>query len=195
MSDRGRGLDGKPGSAIPWTALGTRSDRPWRQLPNAGGVRLTLPRSKVLTPRICPHSGCRRTPRRGFRHRRRHGSLPLTKCVLVYYYSHTVRRILMRLRVDAHSPIPVRQPLSEPLERAIQGGGVPRDPARPSIREMAGGLRQQSEIRRRAPSRISSGADTGRSALAQRRLSPRPSRGAHRQRAPRVETAMGTGRG
>ena len=56
----------------------------------------------------------------------------------------------MRLRVDAHSPIPVRQPLSEPLERAIQGGGVPRDPARPSIRELAGGLRQQSEYGGRA---------------------------------------------
>jgi len=44
----------------------------------------------------------------------------------------------MRLPVDAHSPIPVRQHLSEPLERAIQGGGGPRDPARPSIRERVG---------------------------------------------------------
>jgi hypothetical protein len=30
--------------------------RPWRQLPNAGCARLTLPKSQLLTPRICPHS-------------------------------------------------------------------------------------------------------------------------------------------
>jgi DNA-binding transcriptional regulator YhcF (GntR family) len=46
----------------------------------------------------------------------------------------------MRLRVDAHNPIPVRQPLSEPFEHAIQGGGVSRDQARPSIREVVGCL-------------------------------------------------------
>jgi DNA-binding transcriptional regulator YhcF (GntR family) len=47
----------------------------------------------------------------------------------------------MRLPVDAHSPIPVRSQLTDQLKHVIQGGGVPRDPARPSIREMAGGLR------------------------------------------------------
>lgn len=46
----------------------------------------------------------------------------------------------MRLRVDAHGPIPVRQQLSEPFEHAIQGGGIPRDQARPSIRELVGCL-------------------------------------------------------
>ena len=46
----------------------------------------------------------------------------------------------MRLRVDAHSPIPIRWQLTEQLKHVIEGGGVPRDQALPSIRELAGFL-------------------------------------------------------
>src|SRR5574339_305726 len=46
----------------------------------------------------------------------------------------------MRLHVDAHSPIPIRWQLSEQLKHVIEGGGVPRDQALPSIRELAGFL-------------------------------------------------------
>ena len=46
----------------------------------------------------------------------------------------------MRLRVDAHSPIPIRWQLTEQLKHVIEGGGVPRDEALPSIRELAGFL-------------------------------------------------------
>jgi GntR family transcriptional regulator len=48
--------------------------------------------------------------------------------------------IPMRLRVDAHSPIPIRWQLSEQLKHAIEAGAVPRDQALPSIRELAGFL-------------------------------------------------------
>src|SRR5688500_17439902 len=48
--------------------------------------------------------------------------------------------IPVRLRVDAHSPIPIRWQLSEQLKHVIEGGGVPRDQALPSIRELAGFL-------------------------------------------------------
>jgi GntR family transcriptional regulator len=46
----------------------------------------------------------------------------------------------MRLRVDAHSPIPIRWQLSEQLKHVIEGNGVPREQALPSIRELAGFL-------------------------------------------------------
>ena len=46
----------------------------------------------------------------------------------------------MPLRVDAHSPIPIRWQLTEQLKHVIEGGGVPRDEALPSIRELAGFL-------------------------------------------------------
>jgi DNA-binding transcriptional regulator YhcF (GntR family) len=46
----------------------------------------------------------------------------------------------MRLRVDAHSPIPIRWQLTEQLKHVIEGGGVPRDQTLPSIRELAGFL-------------------------------------------------------
>jgi GntR family transcriptional regulator len=46
----------------------------------------------------------------------------------------------MRLRLDAHSPIPIRWQLTEQLKHVIEGGGVPRDQALPSIRELAGFL-------------------------------------------------------
>src|SRR5213592_5225226 len=49
-------------------------------------------------------------------------------------------RIPMRLRVDAHSPIPIRRQLTEQLKHVIEGGGVPREHALPSIRELAGFL-------------------------------------------------------
>jgi DNA-binding transcriptional regulator YhcF (GntR family) len=48
--------------------------------------------------------------------------------------------IPIRLRVDAHSPIPIRWQLSEQLKHVVEGGGVPRDQALPSIRELAGFL-------------------------------------------------------
>jgi GntR family transcriptional regulator len=44
------------------------------------------------------------------------------------------------LRVDAHSPIPIRRQLTEQLKHVIEAGGVPRDQALPSIRELAGFL-------------------------------------------------------
>jgi GntR family transcriptional regulator len=46
----------------------------------------------------------------------------------------------MRLHLDAHSPIPIRWQLTEQLKHVIEGGGVPRDQALPSIRELAGFL-------------------------------------------------------
>ncbi len=49
-------------------------------------------------------------------------------------------KIPLRLRVDAHSPIPIRWQLTEQLKHVIEGGGVPRDDALPSIRELAGFL-------------------------------------------------------
>jgi DNA-binding transcriptional regulator YhcF (GntR family) len=48
--------------------------------------------------------------------------------------------ITMNLRVDGHSPIPIRRQLAEQLKHAIESGGVPRDQALPSIRELAGFL-------------------------------------------------------
>jgi hypothetical protein len=44
----------------------------------------------------------------------------------------------MRLGVDAHSLSPIRRQLTEPLTPVFAGGGVPRDPARPGIREFTG---------------------------------------------------------
>jgi GntR family transcriptional regulator len=49
-------------------------------------------------------------------------------------------KIPLRLHVDAHSPIPIRWQLTEQLKHVIEGGGVPRDQALPSIRELAGFL-------------------------------------------------------
>jgi GntR family transcriptional regulator len=49
-------------------------------------------------------------------------------------------KIPPRLQVDAHSPIPIRRQLAEQLRHFIEGGGVPRDEALPSIRELAGFL-------------------------------------------------------
>jgi len=46
----------------------------------------------------------------------------------------------MNLQVDPHSPIPIRRQLTEQLKHAIESGGVPRDQALPSIRELAGFL-------------------------------------------------------
>ena len=42
----------------------------------------------------------------------------------------------MDLRVDAHSPIPIRRPGAEPLADVIEGGGLPWVPALP--RELDG---------------------------------------------------------
>ena len=48
--------------------------------------------------------------------------------------------IPIRLRVDAQSPIPIRWQLSEQLKHVIEAGGISRDQALPSIRELAGFL-------------------------------------------------------
>jgi GntR family transcriptional regulator len=49
-------------------------------------------------------------------------------------------KVPARLQVDARSPIPIRRQLAEQLRHFIDGGGVPRDQALPSIRELAGFL-------------------------------------------------------
>src|SRR3989441_7423776 len=49
-------------------------------------------------------------------------------------------KIPMDLRVDAHSPIPIRRQLTEQLKHAIESGGGPRDQTLPSIRGLAGFL-------------------------------------------------------
>jgi GntR family transcriptional regulator len=49
-------------------------------------------------------------------------------------------KVALDLRVDARSPIPIRRQLTEQLKHAIEGGGVPRNQALPSIRELAGFL-------------------------------------------------------
>src|SRR5437867_5200492 len=49
-------------------------------------------------------------------------------------------RIPMRLRLHTQSPTPIRWQLTEQLKHVIEGGGVPRDQALPSIRELAGFL-------------------------------------------------------
>ncbi len=46
----------------------------------------------------------------------------------------------MNLKIDAHSPIPIRRQLAEQLKHVIESGGVARDQALPSIRELAGFL-------------------------------------------------------
>jgi GntR family transcriptional regulator len=48
--------------------------------------------------------------------------------------------IPIRLRVDTQSPIPIRWQLSEQLKHVIEAGGISRDQALPSIRELAGFL-------------------------------------------------------
>jgi GntR family transcriptional regulator len=49
-------------------------------------------------------------------------------------------KIPPRLQVDPRSPIPIRRQLAEQLRHFIEGGGVARDEALPSIRELAGTL-------------------------------------------------------
>jgi DNA-binding transcriptional regulator YhcF (GntR family) len=44
------------------------------------------------------------------------------------------------LKIDARSPIPIRRQLAEQLKHAIEGGGIAREQALPSIRELAGFL-------------------------------------------------------
>ena len=46
----------------------------------------------------------------------------------------------MHLKIDGNSPIPIRRQLTEQLKHVIESGGVPRDQALPSIRELAGFL-------------------------------------------------------
>src|SRR4029453_1402259 len=49
-------------------------------------------------------------------------------------------KVTMNLNINGHSPIPIRRQLMEQLRHAIEAGGVPRDQALPSIRELAGFL-------------------------------------------------------
>src|SRR6266581_969818 len=48
--------------------------------------------------------------------------------------------IAMNLKIDGHSPIPIRRQLTEQLKHVIESGGVARDQALPSARERAGFL-------------------------------------------------------
>src|SRR5947208_8350000 len=48
--------------------------------------------------------------------------------------------IAMNLKIDGHSPIPIRRQLTEQLKHVIESGGVPADQTLPSIRELAGFL-------------------------------------------------------
>src|SRR5256885_12859822 len=48
--------------------------------------------------------------------------------------------ITMNLKIDGHSPIPILRQLTEQLKHVIETGGVARDQALPSIRELAGFL-------------------------------------------------------
>jgi hypothetical protein len=181
-----RGLDGKSGKR---DTVERSRDALGSAVAAACKCRLreaNPPDEHVATPRICPPSVA--------------GGLPavasapavttafaLDPIVLVYYYSNTVlMRILMRLSVDAHGPIPVRSLLADQLRQVIEGGGVPgaqrgRASGRWSVASAA------IRIRRLASSRISSGADPGRSAPAQRCREPSsiagaapPSKGATR---------------
>jgi DNA-binding transcriptional MocR family regulator len=43
----------------------------------------------------------------------------------------------MDLHLDAYSPTSIRRPVVEPRTNAIEGGGLPRSPALPSIWELA----------------------------------------------------------
>ena len=43
----------------------------------------------------------------------------------------------MNLHLDAHSPTSIRRPVVEPLTNVIEGGGLPREQALPSIRARA----------------------------------------------------------
>src|SRR4030095_14547867 len=49
-------------------------------------------------------------------------------------------KVTMNLNINGHSPIRIRRQLMEQLRHAIEAGGVPRDQALPSIRELAGFL-------------------------------------------------------
>ena len=49
-------------------------------------------------------------------------------------------KIQLDLRVDTHSPLPIRWQLAEQLKHVIEGGSVSQDQALPSIRELAGFL-------------------------------------------------------
>ena len=56
----------------------------------------------------------------------------------------------MRLPVDAHGPILVRWQLTDEVRHVSEGGGVPRDQARPSMRELVGFLGNHANTAARA---------------------------------------------
>ena len=55
----------------------------------------------------------------------------------------------MHLRVDTHSPIPIRWQLTAPRNHGTEGGRPPRNPARPSIRALTGllGITPNTRVR------------------------------------------------
>jgi hypothetical protein len=56
----------------------------------------------------------------------------------------------MHQLVDTHCPIPIRWQLTAPRNHGTEGGGAPRNPALPSIRELAGLLGTAPNTRVRA---------------------------------------------
>ena len=44
----------------------------------------------------------------------------------------------MDLHLDTHSPTPIRRPEAEPPTNVIEGGGLPRSPARPELADSSG---------------------------------------------------------
>jgi DNA-binding transcriptional regulator YhcF (GntR family) len=51
---------------------------------------------------------------------------------------YSMRVASMHQQVDAHSPIPIRWQLTAPRNHGTEGDRAPRNPALPSIRELAG---------------------------------------------------------
>ncbi len=98
----------------------------------------------------------------------------------------------MRLHVDEHSPIPMRRQLTEQLKHVIEGGGVPRDPALPSIRELAGFLGINPNTVARAIEESQAERMPAAPPAVRRRLSPRPSGGRPPRQGATRQTATGT---
>ena len=90
----------------------------------------------------------------------------------VLVLSYSMRRS-MDLHMDAHRLIPIRRPGAEPRTDLIERAGLPWGPARRGNWTASASRRTGS----RAPSRIFSGAGTGRCMRASPRRSPRRSRG------------------
>ena len=68
----------------------------------------------------------------------------------------------MNLKIDGHSPIPIRRQLTELQEHVIEGASDSRNQVLPSLRELLIGFLGIAPTRACAPSGISSGVGTGR---------------------------------